>query len=642
MAQRPGLIPIMMKLIQVLSVGLCCSLLHGATITVGPWTPIFQGIDLASGQQAPGAGEQRHEVRCLRVDLQNPDVRLFTTPHCTNGCVLETLAENTGTFLEKNGVQAAINGGFYDSSSGANDTPLNTPDDVEGLAISRGAVVSPADDNSRRVAMLFTTNNQAFFVPTNTSPGTNTTGIYTAVSGNYPLLIHGANVGVSNASDLDPRSAIGLSQDRRYLYLMTLDGRQPGWSDGADFYNTALWLARFGAYDGANIDGGGSTTMCMADCQGKSVRVNRSSFVAAYGRERNIGHNFGVYAPALVTDIKDLTVTSGRTTATLTWRTDLASTAQVQYGPTNYSSTSALDPRLLKNHAITLTGLQPGSNYVFRVISTNGAAQYIQDCGLATITSVTGTQLFGLNKVWRYTSNNVDAVNWKAPAYNDQTATWLGNGPGLLVVRETSSSVAPINTIMPPVAGTIPRTYSFRTHFTNSSAVAAGASLILSNYVDDGAVFYLNGTEIGRLRMDPAPTAITYASLPVGVPCFGLQGEGDAQTVCPDVFTISGPLLTTNLVQGDNVLAVEVHNNTGSDLVFGSALILNTPITTQPRLNLLMERGYGTLYWTGDGYTLQQSANLSSTSNWQNVSGSATQSIYMMTNSATLFYRLKN
>ena len=83
---------------------------------------------------------------------------------------------------------------------------------------------------------------------------------------------------------------------------MTIDGRQPGWSDGADFHDTGEWLLRFGAADGINVDGGGSTTMVMADCQGGAVRLNRSSFVATYGRERNNGHNFGVYAKPLPSD----------------------------------------------------------------------------------------------------------------------------------------------------------------------------------------------------------------------------------------------------------------------------------------------------------------------------------------------------
>ena len=82
-------------------------------ITVGPWTPVYQGVDLASGQQAVEvAGERNHQVLCFRVDLQAAGLELFTTPHCTNACGLDTLAENTSHFVETFGVQAAVTGGF--------------------------------------------------------------------------------------------------------------------------------------------------------------------------------------------------------------------------------------------------------------------------------------------------------------------------------------------------------------------------------------------------------------------------------------------------------------------------------------------------------------------------------------------------
>ena len=633
----------MKKSIFILALVFACACAPAATVIVGSWTPTFKGVDLASGQQiATVGGEQNQNVLCWRVDLTDPDVQLFGTPHCTNGCALETLAENTSHFLEQYGLQAAINGGFYASSAGPSDSPLGTPDDVLGLAISQGAIVSTANNNTYAAAMLFTTNKQAFFVPTNSSPGTNTSGIYTAISGNLALLVGGINVRTPTPSDLDPRTAVGLSQDRRYLYLMTLDGRQAGGSDGTDFYNMGEWLKRFGAWDGINVDGGGSTTMVMANCEGKAVRLNSSSFVAQYGRERNVGHNFGVYARPLQTDIKDLSVTAGSTTATITWRTDVEATAQIEYGLTaSYGSATALDSRLLKRHAATLNNLVQGSNYFFRVISvTSGGQTLTQACSLTTFATYNTTQVFGLTNSWKYNTNNFDGVNWKTNGFND--SAW-SSGPGLLYALETASYVAPRNTVMPPLSGTVVmRTYYFRTQF-NFSGNAAGAALTFSNYVDDGAVFHLNGTEIYRLRMAAAPTVIAYATPANGTPCVGQPQQGDAATTCPDVFTISGNLLT-NLVQGTNVLAVETHNfgSGTADIVFGSALFQSIPVVTPPRLTAWMEGNHGTIFWNAAGYTLQRSADLSSTNNWVNVPGPIMQSPYYVTNGTTYFYRLKN
>lgn len=627
----------MKKILILLCLVSGCAAGRAATVTVGAWTPIFKGIELATGQQtATLAGEVNHRVFCFRVDLADPDVQLLTTPHCTN-CSLETLSESTSHFLEQYGLQVAVNGGFYGSSSGPGDTALGTPDDVYGLLISRGAVVSPNQTTCPAV-MLFTTNKQAFYIPNN-SPATNTAGIYTAVAGNYALLINGVNQRAATPNDLDPRTALGLSADRRYLFLQAIDGRQTGWSDGADFHDAGEWLKRFGAADAINLDGGGSTTMVQADCQGKGFRLNRSSFVAAYGRERNIGQNFGVAAKPLPSDLKNLDVQASGTTALLTWHTELAGTTQVEYGlTTNYGTATPLDTRLLHNHVVTLTGLTSGTNYYFRAISTVGGVPLVQACGFATFTSLITTQVFGLTKIWRYTTNNLNGVAWTARTYND--TNWIGQGPGLLSV-ENNAAVQPRNTTLPPTYGqTIASTYYFRTHFTFTGSTT-GAALVFSNYVDDGAVFYLNGTEVYRLRMAAAPTAITYTTAATGVPCTGTPQSGDALTTCPDRFTVSGNLLT-NLVQGDNVLAVEVHNY-GSlvDVTFGSALILNQPAASAPVLNVWREGHQATLFWNGEGFTLQQVPALGLAGGWSNAPGPVTQSPVLVTNAATMFYRLR-
>lgn len=607
---------------------------YGATTNVGPWVPMFQGVDLAVGSWNSGSSNQ--QVRCLRIDLTDPDIELLTSPRCTNCGSFEVTVENTSYFLEKHGAQVAVNGSFYASSTGPTDEPLGTPENLQGLAISQGTVVS-SNLTGYLSVMLFGTNNQPFFLPNN-SPATNTAGIFTAIAGNRILLLNGVNQQTPTPSDLDPRTAIGLSGDRRYLYLQTLDGRQPGWSDGADFYTTGEWLKRFGAWDGINVDGGGSTTMVMANCVGSAIRLNRPSFVAAYGRERNIGQSFGVYAKPLASDLQNLNVEPSSTTAVITWETALPATAQVQYGlTTNYGSATTLDARLLRRHATTLSRLTAGTNYYFRAISSAGGQQWTQACQFSTVLSLMSTQVFALTNVWRYTTNNLDAVAWKAPGYND--TNWMGSGRGLLYVLESSQSVAPRNTQMPPFSGaTIPRTYYFRTHF-NFAGSTSGASLVFSNYVDDGAVFHLNGTEIHRLRMALAPTVINYATPANGVPGVPPQ-TGDAVTNAPDVFTISGNLLT-NLVQGDNVLGVEVHNNTGTDLVFGSALIANTAATEKPPINVWVEGNDATIFWNGAGFTLQQTSTLGIPSSWTNAPGPVTQSPARVTNLSTMFYRLK-
>src|SRR5262245_22117723 len=108
--------------------------------------------------------------------------------------------------------------------------------------------------------------------------------------------------------------------------------------------------------------------------------------------------------------------------------------------------------------------------------------------------------LFGIQQTWKYSTNNLNALNWTAPDYDD--SAW-SSGPALLYV-EDNPAVTPRNTPLPARDGSLPYvTYYFRTAFQLTGPPPA--FLTFSNLVDDGAVFYLNGVEIYRLRMPPGP-----------------------------------------------------------------------------------------------------------------------------------------
>jgi hypothetical protein len=540
-------------------------------------------------------------------------------------------------------LQVAINAVYF--SPGGYNNPSGTPSWLTGLAISEGRLVSSQTGiTDSESAMLFTTNNQATFLPLNW-PAVSTEGIFTAFSGLYPLVSNGVNIsfGYTNVGGTihqrQPRTAVGLSDGGRYLILLTIDGRQNDFSDGALDWETAEFLVLFGAWNGMNMDGGGSTCMVKASYCGDAIDINQNSFQFAVGRpgsQRPIGCNFGVRARPLPGPIRDLVVEPGATTALLTWKTETPASTQVEYGLTeNFGSATPLDSRLTRTHVANLYGLQTGSNYYFRAISRTGSEEYSVACRVRPApAAATRTLVFGMTNSWKHTTNNLDGVSWKAPGYGEPG--WLGPGLGLLHT-ENNAAINPKNTLLPPgivpTGSPFPRTFYFRTHFQFGGSTSS-LSLIFSNLVDDGAVFYLNGTEIQRLRMQAPPTVITNLSAASAQPT-----GGDATT--PDVFAISGNLLT-NLVQGDNVLAVEVHNFSGNgntDIVFGSALFLSRLNTSVPTLRILSEDSLATLYWNAQGFLLQRLGDLSSSNAWADVSGS--NSPVTVPASGTMFYRLR-
>jgi hypothetical protein len=177
---------------------------------------------------------------------------------------------------------------------------------------------------------------------------------------------------------------------------------------------------------------------------------------------------------------------------------------------------------------------------------------------VGTVTN-TSVQVIALTNVWRYwQSADSPGSSWNSA--EDSDSTW-SSGRALCYV-ETADLPAPKNTAL--TLGST--TYYFRSHFA-FNGLTDGARLHLSTVIDDGAVFYLNGQEVYRLGM---PEGIFTPST------FAARTVSDA--------VLEGPfdMPATGLRNGDNVLAVEVHqiNATSSDIVFGMAVELETQAAT--------------------------------------------------------------
>ena len=116
-----------------------------------------------------------------------------------------------------------------------------------------------------------------------------------AVSGFAVILEDGKDCSGTNQS-LHPRISFGLSKDRRYLYFLVVDGRQPEWSLGATLKDLSDYMIAAGASDALNMDGGGSSSMVWWDpAQKKPVMFNQHKGKA----KRNVGSNLGIHLPAV-------------------------------------------------------------------------------------------------------------------------------------------------------------------------------------------------------------------------------------------------------------------------------------------------------------------------------------------------------
>ncbi len=100
-----------------------------------------------------------------------------------------------------------------------------------------------------------------------------------------------------DAKERHPRTAIGLKDGS--IFMITVDGRQPGLSDGMNLYELTEFLIGQGVQEAINLDGGGSSAMVVRK-QGAATPylVNKPSD----GRERSVGNSIQLVSAAPVSE----------------------------------------------------------------------------------------------------------------------------------------------------------------------------------------------------------------------------------------------------------------------------------------------------------------------------------------------------
>jgi acid phosphatase type 7 len=174
---------------------------------------------------------------------------------------------------------------------------------------------------------------------------------------------------------------------------------------------------------------------------------------------------------------------------------------------------------------------------------------------------------------WRYHDGNQDlSEGWRAPDYD--AGGWK-EGPALLGYSRSSENPnwppPGLQTRMAPGLGT----YYLRTEF-DFTGTTEHMKLRMDHIVDDAAVFYLNGKEIGRSRFAPEGE-VTFSSR--------AAGKSD-----PAIESAIFPLDAATLRQGRNVLAVSLHNRdtSSSDIAFAARLVAEDRRVEGPPVGIVL------------------------------------------------------
>jgi hypothetical protein len=213
------------------------------------------------------------------------------------------------------------------------------------------------------------------------------------------------------------------------------------------------------------------------------------------------------------------------------------------------------------------SGLSPGTQYFYRVRAVNGVGASAYSNVVSATTQLTTPTPFeptlvATGSTWKYLDNGSNqGTAWRAPGFND--SAWktgsaefgYGDGDEATVVSYGSSTSNRFIT----------------TYFRKTVAIAdpaAIASLQLRIKRDDGAVVYLNGTEVFRTNMPTGSISYTTRA---------------ASSIDDETFYTAAvnPAL---LVAGSNVIAVEVHQSgsTSSDVSFDFELTATAAAAAAP------------------------------------------------------------
>ncbi len=190
------------------------------------------------------------KIFTFEIDLSKPNIAIeVSTPNnspkfAMQGMTKQALYEDA----EGHQVWAGINADFFNMTTGA----------PQGILYKEGLPIKTTVTDGINTFFAILKNGKAF-VGEQSDYEDVKSNIYEAVGGRVTLVSNGVLVTQTDAR-LEPRTAIGVSQDGSKVYMLVVDGRRFHYSNGMNYEALGKALKAMGAYDAINLDGGGSST----------------------------------------------------------------------------------------------------------------------------------------------------------------------------------------------------------------------------------------------------------------------------------------------------------------------------------------------------------------------------------------------
>lgn len=239
------------------------------------------------------------QIDIIELDLANPNVELVPVLRQSAG-----VTEKTSAMAARVGAVAAVNGGYFTAATASSLSYVK----IDGAVLGQNASTRPPRStfgcSAFHNAALVQSPIDASGSPQPALPAWSSVvdalgagpNLVTAGAVDVQSVAEGFDAASGiNPTSREPRTALGWDSATRRVWLVTVDGRQSGWSAGMTLTELAWLLIDLGATQGLNYDGGGSTT-----CWVNGAVVNRPSD----GTERGVVTGWAV-VPSLVVDNQD-------------------------------------------------------------------------------------------------------------------------------------------------------------------------------------------------------------------------------------------------------------------------------------------------------------------------------------------------
>ena len=224
---------------------------------------------------------QRWEIFVLRVDLQAPEIDVIAMPadDPDGDGPAEAVLTAPIELARRYSAVAAVNANGFAGIPGPDGKRdelwrIGLPVDIQGLAVSGGQIrSSSAAEGPNNLGFWLDGDGKAHI---QTYPA-EAVHMREGINAWWTDLVKDGRV-LPNVDEVrHPRTALGLDVEGRWLFLVVVDGRQPGYSDGMTMAELAALMVRLGCARAINLDGGGSSVFLTADRTGALEIKNRPS-----------------------------------------------------------------------------------------------------------------------------------------------------------------------------------------------------------------------------------------------------------------------------------------------------------------------------------------------------------------------------